>query len=435
VACIQQTRWRSTTRDLDVLLLDAEHRQTLAAMRVFARAGLHVGAVACEADADWAPSLRSRFCAMSASVPDFTSDAEGYVTAILQLLDEHPVRMVMPAHDGSIHALRLRRAEIERRTVLPLASESALDIAISKRRTLALGAELGLAVPRSVPVNDISDVAAAMNEVGFPAVLKPCESWVEREGKGVRLSPKAVLTLDDARRSLEQVLQEGGRALLQNWLPGRREAVTLFYARGRFWGRLAQTSYREWPVLGGASVLCETIPLLADITTASESLVRAINLEGCSMVEFRRDQHGRPVLMEVNPRLGGSVALAISAGVNFPKLMYDWSVGQLVEEPTTYRVGKRLRWLAGDLWNLKCAFQNQTHPDIPPRFTAVATFLADFSRPNHVGGIEFGDLRPALAEMNKIVSTTAVGARALFLRKLVSERPTGIKLRDVPVSG
>ena len=31
------------------------------------------------------------------------------------------------------------------------------------------------------------------------------------------------------------------------------------------------------------------------------------------MVEFRRDRQGQPVLMEVNPRMGGSLALAIAA--------------------------------------------------------------------------------------------------------------------------
>src|SRR5438105_15774839 len=71
----------SVTRvqQVDVLLLDAEHRQSLAAMRAYARAGLMVGAVACESEAWWAPSLRSRWCAVRATVPDLTSDAHAYV--------------------------------------------------------------------------------------------------------------------------------------------------------------------------------------------------------------------------------------------------------------------------------------------------------------------------------------------------------------------
>src|SRR5258708_3437528 len=108
------TQATSRTMDLDVLLLDAELRQTLAPVRVYAHAGLRVGAVACESESWWAPSLRSRWCSMRATVPDYSADADAYVDAVLRLLDEHPARMMVPGHDGSIQAIRLRRAEIER---------------------------------------------------------------------------------------------------------------------------------------------------------------------------------------------------------------------------------------------------------------------------------------------------------------------------------
>lgn len=391
------------TQELDVLLLDGEYRQALAAMRVYARAGLRVGSVACELDAGWAPSLRSRWCSLAATVPDFSTNADGYVNAVLALLDERPVRMLLPAHDGSIRALRGRRAEIERRTALPLASERALDIAISKTRTLALATELGIAVPRGISIHTLDDAPAALRQIGFPVVVKPYESWVEQDGKGIRLSSEAFQTADQAMQRLDKVLSVGGRALVQQWLPGRREAVSLFYARDRFWARLAQVSHREWPAMGGASVLCETIPLLPDITSASEILVRGMDLEGCSMVEFRRDGDGRPVLMEVNPRMGGSVGLAIGAGVNFPKLLYDWKMGNPLEETTTYRLGQRLRWLAGDIWNIKCVFENQGDPDIPPRGPALARFLLDFFRGRTFHGVELDDMGPTLSEMNKMV--------------------------------
>jgi len=55
--------------------------------------------------------------------------------------------------------------------------------------------------------------------------------------------------------------------------------------------------------------------------------VQAMNLEGSAMVAFRRDRQGRPVLMEVNPRLRDSLALASAAGVNFPEMLYNWQIG------------------------------------------------------------------------------------------------------------
>lgn len=395
---------------VDVLLLDAETRQTLACMRSYARSGLEVGAVACASEAWWAPSFRSRWCALSAEAPDFARNSDAYVDALLALLDRYPALMMLPAHDGSIEALRGRRAEIERRVALPLASEAALAIAVSKARTLKLATELGIAVPRSIPVTDLSDVPEIMKEVGFPAVVKPDQSWVERAGVGKRMTSSTARTVDEAKERLEELFAVGGRAVVQQWLPGRREAVSLFYARDRFWTRFAQVSYREFPVMGGASVMCESIPLLPEIVAPSECLVRAIDLEGCSMVEFRRDHEGRPVLMEVNPRMAGSVALAISAGVNFPQLTYAWAMGEPLQEVPTYRIGRRLRWLAGDIWNLKITFDYQGHPDVPPRGRALATFLSDFVRhPGAFNLTEAGDFKPVLAELRKTVLWHAIG--------------------------
>ena len=395
---------------VDVLLLDAQYRQTLVCMRVYAAAGLRVGAVACASEAWWAPSFKSRWCSLRVTAPDFELDADAYVNALLEQVDAYPARMILAAHDGSIAALRPRRSEIERRIALPLASEAALDIAVSKSRTLALAEDLGIAVPTSIPVSDIADVSAATAHLGYPVVIKPVQSWVERDGIGTRLSCGVAQTADQAKRTIWDMLSAGGDAVVQQWLPGRREAVSLFFAHDKFWARFAQVSHREWPLLGGASVLCESIPLPPDITSPSERLVRAMNLEGCSMVEFRRDQVGRPFLMEVNPRMAGSVALAVASGVNFPRLTYAWATGAPLQTVTSYQVGSRLRWLAGDIWNLKCVFDSQGQPDAPRRGQAVTRFLADFvRRPSALDLRALTDMRPGLAEMHKSVLVHAHG--------------------------
>ena len=373
-------------------------------MRAYTRDGLRVGALTNRADAWWAPAFKSRSCAMCAVTPDLAVDPDGFVDAVLGVVEQTSANLVMPMQDGSLQALRARRSELERRVVLPLASESALDIAVSKARTLGLAAELGIPIPRSLRVTDFSELAAALREVGLPAVIKPEQSWVERDGSGVRLSSTAISTLEEAQRNLNWILSNGGQALIQQWLPGRREAVSVFYARQRFWARMAQMSHREWPVLGGVSVLCETIPLLPEIHQPAERLIEAMDLEGCAMVEFRRDVEGRPVLMEVNPRIGGSVGLALAAGVNFPRLVYDWKVRQHLTEVGGYTVGRRLRWLPGDIWNLKSVFDQQGGPDVPRRSQAARQFVLDFLRPtNTLDVVDLHDMQPAISEMNRFV--------------------------------
>ncbi len=84
------------TPELDVLLLDAEHRQSLATLRVLSRSGLRVGTAAFFSDSWWAPANKSRYSALRACVPDLGDDAAVYAAEVLRLLDEHPARMILP---------------------------------------------------------------------------------------------------------------------------------------------------------------------------------------------------------------------------------------------------------------------------------------------------------------------------------------------------
>src|SRR5207248_3934778 len=131
----------------------------------------------------------------------------------------------------------------------------------------------------------------------------------------------------------------------QEWVPGRREAVSLLYAEDRVWARFAQVAHRTLPALGGVSVARESIPLPPDSGEGAERLVRAMGLEGYSEVEFRRDAAGRPRLMEVNARLSASVEIAVRAGVDFPLLLHRWAAGERLDPVPGYRVGLRMRWL------------------------------------------------------------------------------------------
>ena len=60
----------------------------------------------------------------------------------------------------------------------------------------------------------------------------------------------------------------------------------------------------------------------------------AIDLVGVANVQLRRDVHGRPALLEVNPRFAGAMPLTIAAGVDLPSLALDLALGR----PLAHRV-------------------------------------------------------------------------------------------------
>jgi predicted ATP-grasp superfamily ATP-dependent carboligase len=388
----------------DVLLLDAGLKQTLAAARSLGGAGLRL--ILAErrdpAEPPRPPAFSSRWSMAEALLPDFDDNPDEFAAGVLGLVTSKRPSVVVPASDQSIACLRPWRSQIERHTKLAMASEAALNIAVDKQATLAVANELGIAGPRTAIVEGREDIRAVMAEIGYPAVVKPRWPWL-RDFGGARLFPSPVLNETEAFAAIAALQRSGAPVLVQELLNGLREGLSMFRVGGKVVGEFAHVSVRTTPMLGGACAVRESIPMPGDLRAAAVSLIDAIDLEGYSQIEFRRDARGRPVLMEVNPRLSGSVELASRSGVDFPLMIWQWASGARVEGGTNYRSGVRLRWLTGDgRWLLE-TLRAPGRPDSVPALRALASFAGDFARPSGYDYFDIRDPLPAIAEGRRVL--------------------------------
>jgi len=375
----------------DALVLDGRLRQALVTVRSLGRRGFSIAALETGKDA---PAFVSRWCQRAfASSADLGADR--YLTHLESALDTSGARVLIPSHDGTIELLRRHRARLERRVRLAMGEEAALAVAVNKERTLAVATRLGIRVPRGIVVQTISDVPAALTEVGLPAVVKPTESWASGTERGVRLTLEVVTTPDEARRAVASLTRFGGKTLFQELLAGRREAVSFLYANGKVHARFAQWAKRMLPPVGGISTLRQSVAFPRDIGDQAERLIREINLEGYSEVEFRRDAAGVPYLMEINPRLSGSLEIAVRSGVDFPYLLYEWARGLPIDEVDDYRAGVWMRDLHRDLSMTIEALKERGRPGVAPPVQAVVDFGLSFLQPMRYDYVDWSDPLPA----------------------------------------
>jgi hypothetical protein len=108
--------------------------------------------------------------------------------------------------------------------------------------------------------------------------------------------------------------------------------------------------------------------------------------------------------MEINGRFWGSLQLAIDAGMNFPRLLFEMAAGEAVNPlDNNYRTGIMSRWLLGDLDHLLMRiFKSADSLNLPPNYPAKWVCILDFARSFNgatYNEIErFTDMRPALKE-------------------------------------
>lgn len=395
------------TGQCDTLVLDARLRQSLVAIRSFGRRGLRVAALE---TARSVPAFSSRWCryAIASAVAEGSDD---YLALLEQALDQTGARVVLSSSDGTIALLRQHRERLERRVTIALAKEPALSIAVNKEQTLAIAEHLGMHIPKGITVGHVSEVAEAIREIGLPAVIKPNESWVWGEQQhGARYASRLVTTLAEAHMAVEELTATGGTTLFQQFLTGRREALSFMYAGGEIYARFAQWAKRTEPPLGGTSVLRQSIPIPPDVGELSERLIREIDLEGYSEVEFRRDRKGIPYLMEINPRLSASVEIAVRSGVDFPILLYQWANGERIDHVQHYRVGGWMRYLKGDIMTTIETVKQRGRPGIPSPSRAMLGFFLSFFKPMNYDYLDWSDLTPAIRATSGFTRSWVGGA-------------------------
>ncbi len=113
--------------------------------------------------------------------------------------------------------------------------------------------------------------------------------------------------------------------------------------------------------------------------SAATKLLSATGWTGVAMIEFRVADDGTPYLMEVNGRFWGSLQLAIDCDVDFPWLLYQMTKNCPLEEPAPYVIGRRLRWLLGDLDSLLIQIRTATRARIKAQ--TILAFARSFADP------------------------------------------------------
>lgn len=328
------------TRDT-ALVTDCMIRKALAAVRSLGRRGVRV--VAAETTA-LAPGLLSRFAWRRLVHPPVARPAE-FAAAIERAVRRFRPALLVPMEEETLLALLDRKPAFEALGArLPFAPGNVIRSFGDKLWTHDRARALGIPVPRTFAPASAEDVRAIARELAQGgAVVKPRRgsgAWGIRYVAGAAALEEACLASRAAR---------GEWPLVQERLPaaGPGLGVSLLYdEEGRLRARFGHRRIREYPASGGASTLRESARLPEAVLAQSAALLESEGFVGPAMVEWKIDARtGEAVLLEVNARFWGSLALAIRAGVDFPWLLYRLARGERFSPETDYRLGVRARWL------------------------------------------------------------------------------------------
>lgn len=334
-----------------ILVLDANQRSALAVTRSLGRSEATI------LTADRTPAALagcSRYSSRYLQCPSAAEQPQAFLQWLGATVEQYAIDWVFPTTEISSQLILLEPHAL-RGARLPFAQLSQVMALADKWELVRTAAQAGVAHPRST---HYADAAALLNDPAqlptqFPVVLKPCQSRRWLGDRWLDTTVHVVHSSDELQRLLrDKIYFRDHPFMVQEFIPGHGAGLFALYDRGEPVVFFAHRRLREKPPRGGVSVLSESAPLDPALQLAAKKLLDAVRWHGVAMIEFRVTPAGDPYLMEVNTRFWGSLQLAIDAGVDFPALLLRVCSGQPVAPAAPYRIGRRLRWLLGDVDSL-----------------------------------------------------------------------------------
>jgi predicted ATP-grasp superfamily ATP-dependent carboligase len=278
-----------------------------------------------------------------------------------------------------------------------------IDALIDKKKQYETAKKVGIPVPLCIYPPDVEFIKENQHLFNFPCIIKPCTAHRGRQllnGKKVKVVQN-IVELGEAWGLLGDAVSE---FMVQEVIPGGDSGLYGYLA---FWSRdgeevawITKQKLRQNPPIYGDGALQVAIDA-PEVRELSIRLLKEFGYKGFVGVEFKLDPRDEIFkLMEINPRTVSGNQLAISAGIDFPYIGYQYLTGaqfsysgtfkrgtQFVNEDWDFRSCITLRKTnEGGLWNyMKDLYFSESKAiwapdDLGPVWLTVSTVFGDFSR-------------------------------------------------------
>jgi predicted ATP-grasp superfamily ATP-dependent carboligase len=270
-------------------------------------------------------------------------DLGPYSDRILEILATGDYDFFIPVGLQSYLASARKRDEIARLSRCLLPSVEGMRIAANKDLTMTFARDIGIPIPKTVVLKDASDLNLVPD---FPVVIKSSDS----AGRCVRYCNNRQELEDNFSKLLRT---SKTRVIAQEYVQGFGCGFYGIYKNGVLLDFFLHRRLIEFPLTGGPSAVAESY-FDQGLFENGKKLADALRWNGPIMVEFKKNpKSGRIFLIEVNPKLWGSLDLTIEAGIDVPRIILnasksDGSLERDLGIQDAHFTQLRYRWLFPD---------------------------------------------------------------------------------------
>lgn len=324
-----------------VLLLDGHTIQVLPFLEAFHKLGVPT-TIFCETKLSY--GYFSRYKNHAVICPKIADGFANYKSFLFRYLEAHPQDLLIPLFNDTAEFASEYKEEIEMLGCkVEIPTWDVFIQAHNKESLMNLCKDLGIPHPRTANPDKIG-FESAISYVGFPCLIKPNLS---AGAKGIKI----IMDRNDFEKHYRNIVSQFGASTLQEFIPQTGLQLKVQIYRGEDGSCVASSCYekcRYYPIDGGTST-CNKVISRPDLVERYAKILDTLNWVGIADFDCIEDPRtGEVLLMEINPRVPGTIKASFLAGINVAEIMLAHATGSSIKA-YTYKEDFYMRNLATEI--------------------------------------------------------------------------------------
>lgn len=230
-----------------------------------------------------------------------TKNPDAYLEDVLNIIKSNGIDYLIPANSEEIRLL-LKNRKIFGSTLDLFGNYETFLILDDKKELEKLTARLDINVPSNYTFE------SPIETIKFPIVYKPTQS---SSSKGV-----VYINNSEELRVCRNEFKDS-KYVLQQYVSGKGVGYSVICKNGQIVLGNGHIRLAEYPISGGSSTIRGGY-MHQEMHNIAKKICESTSWTGFAMFEFKLTDKNEIYLIEINPRIWGSINQSIQMGVNFP---------------------------------------------------------------------------------------------------------------------
>jgi predicted ATP-grasp superfamily ATP-dependent carboligase len=239
------------------------------------------------------------------------------INRYIELIEEYKIDYFIPVINEGIKKI-LKIKDKFGKSLEYLGDYETFEKLNNKKLLMSLAKELNIKIPETYE---------NINSAKYPCVIKPTNL---SSAKGVVY----IYNQDDLEKA-KKIYRDKENLVVQEYVEGVGVGYSMYVKDGEIEVAYGHKRLAENPISGGSSVYRESFED-SRMETIAKKILKKWNWRGFAMFEFKLTKENKLYLIEVNPRIWGSINQGLENNINYFETMLGKTTKQKRVEQKTY---------------------------------------------------------------------------------------------------